>query len=406
MIGGMKKQMAKKYDLMIVGGGIMASSLAFNLRQDGYSGSIAVFEKDRMYEFSSTPRSYGGVRHTFSIEGNIRMSQLSIKLYERFEQDMAMDGEAAVIDFNQHGYLYLADQDGLAMLKENMKLQHSLGCEIQLMTPEEVKAFVPELVVDDLAGGIFDVKGGNIDPNTVLQWYIKHAKRLGVDYIYEKVQAILTDGQAITGVKLESGEEYHAPIVVNAAGAWSGELSKTAGLDIPVVPLKKQVYCVDLAEPFDRDIPFVFDTIKATYFQSEGRKIITSSREGANLFGRDGQLSYDYNFNLDKSFFTNEVWPLLAERSPKFERLKLEQGWAGLYEYNYIDHNGIIGAYPGVKGYYVLAGFSGHGFQQAPAAGKGLSELIRRGRYETIDLTPFSMERFAKNELLLEKEVY
>ncbi|GAB6171164.1 FAD-binding oxidoreductase [Paradesulfitobacterium aromaticivorans] len=398
--------MAQKYDLIIVGGGIMASSLAYNLRKDGYTGSIVVFEKDRMYEYSSTPRSYGGVRHTFSIEGNIRLSQLSIKLYEKFERDMALDGEPAVIDFKQHGYLYLANDKGLPMLKDNMKLQTSLGANIQLMTPEEVKSFVPELKVDDLAGGIFDVDGGNIDPYSVLQWYAKHAKRLGVEYIYEKVQAILSDGSRITGVKLESGEEYHAPVVVNAAGAWSGEISKTAGLDIPVVPLRKQVYCIDLAEPFNRDIPFVFDTVNGTYFQGEGLKVITGSREGSNLVEKQEDSRYDYNFQLDKSYFTDEVWPLLAERSPSFERVKLEQGWAGLYEYNYIDHNAIIGEHPQVKGYHLLTGFSGHGFQQAPAAGKGLSELIRRGKYETIDLTPFSLERFAKNELLLEKEVY
>lgn len=398
--------MAKKYDLIIVGGGIMASSLANNLRKDGYTGSIVIFEKDRMYEYSSTPRCYGGVRHTFSIEGNIRLSQLSIQIYENFEKEMALDGEPAVIDFKQHGYLYLANDEILPMLKENMRLQTSLNVNVQLMTPEEVKSFVPELTVDDLAGAIFDVNGGNIDPYSVLQWYIKHAKRLGVEYIYEKVQAIVTDGYQLTGVKLESGEEYQAPIVVNAAGAWSGDISRTAGLNIPVGPLRKQVYCIDLAVPFNRDIPFIFDTVNGTYFQGEGLKIITGAREGAHLVEKQEDASDGFDFHLDKSYFTDEVWPLLAERSPNFERVKLETGWAGLYEYNYIDHNAIIGEHPQMKGYYLLTGFSGHGFQQAPAAGKGLSELIRLGKYETIDLAPFSLGRFAKNELLLEKEVY
>ncbi|HBV88749.1 FAD-binding oxidoreductase [Desulfosporosinus sp.] len=398
--------MTKKFDLIIVGGGIMASSLAYNLRKDGYTGSIVVFEKDRMYEYTSTPRSYGGVRHTFSIEGNIRLSQLSIQIYEKFEKEMALDGDPAVIDFNQHGYLYLANDQVLSMLKENMKLQKSFGVNIQLMTPEEVKSFVPELIVSDLEGAVFDVAAGNIDPYSVLQWYVKHAKRLGVEYIYEKVQTILSDGnQQISGVRLESGEEYQASIVVNAAGAWSGELSNTVGLDIPVRPLRKQVYCVDLTIPFKQRIPFIFDTLTGTYFLGEGVKIITGSREGSHMVEKK-DFKYEYDFHLDKSYFTNEVWPLLAERSPNFERLKLEQGWAGLYEYNYIDHNAIIGEHPQMKGYYLLTGFSGHGFQQAPAAGKCLSELIRLGKYDTIDLTPFSLERFTKNQLLLEKEVY
>ncbi len=398
--------MAKKYDLIIVGGGIMASSLAYHIRKDGYTGSIAVFEKDRIYEYSSTPRSYGGVRHTFSIEGNVRLSQLSIKIYEKFAQEMALDGEPAVIDFKQHGYLYLANEPILTMLKENMKLQQSLGVNVQLMTPEEVKSFVPELVVDDLAGAVFDVNAGNIDPYSVLQWYVKHAKRLGVEYVYEKVATILTDGHQVSGVKLAGGEEYLAPVIVNAAGAWSGEVSDTAGLDIPVRPLRKQVYCIDLAAPFNRDIPFVFDTINGTYFQGEGLKVITGSREGADQVEKPEDVKYEFDFHLDKSYFVDAVWPVLAERSPNFDRVKLEQGWAGLYEYNYIDHNAIISGHPQMKGYYLLTGFSGHGFQQAPAAGKGMSELIRLGKFETIDLTPFSLERFAKNQLLLEKEVY
>ncbi len=399
--------MAMKYDLIIVGGGIMASSLAYNLRKDGYTGSIVIFEKDRIYEYSSTPRSYGGVRHTFSIEGNIRLSQLSIQIYEKFEQEMALDGEPAVIDFKQHGYLYLANDQVLAMLKENMKLQKSFGVNIELLTPGEIKSFVPELIVDDLAGAVFDVGAGNIDPYSVLQGYVKQAKRMGTEYIYEKVKTILTNANhQITGVRLENGEEYLAPIVVNAAGAWSGELSNTAGLEIPVRPLRKQVYCVDLTVPFQKSIPFIFDTINGTYFLGEGLKIITGSREGAHMVETKEEFKYEYDFHLDKSYFTDEVWPLLAERSPNFERLKLETGWAGLYEYNYIDHNAIIGEHPQMKGYYLLTGFSGHGFQQAPAAGKCLSELIRLGKYETIDLTPFSVERFDKNQLLLEKEVY
>ncbi|SFH02694.1 Glycine/D-amino acid oxidase [Desulfotomaculum arcticum] len=397
--------MIKKYDLIIVGGGIMASSLAYNLRKDGYTGSIVVFEKDRMYEYSSTPRCYGGFRQTFSIPGNIQMSKLSLQVLKNFEKEMALDDEPAVIDFKQHGYLYLANEQALSLLKENMKVQKSYDVNVQLLTPEETKSLVPELNVDDLAGAVFDVEGGNADPYSVLQWYVRHAKRLGVEYVYEKVQALLTDGlHQVKGVKLETGAEYHAPIVVNAAGAWSGEISKTMGVDIPVRPYRKQVYCVDLAVPFKTDIPFVFDYL-GTYFQGEGLKVIIGSREGSNETEQQ-DYSFNFDFTLDRSYFNEEVWPLLAERSPNFDQLKLETGWAGLYEYNYIDHNAIIGKHPDMNGYYLLTGFSGHGFQQAPAAGKALSELIRLGKYETIDLTPFSITRFAENQLLLESEVY
>jgi len=397
--------MAHKFDLIIVGGGIMASSLAYNLRKDGYTGSIMVFEKDPMYEYSSTPRCYGGFRKTFSIPGNIQMSKLGVHVLKNFEKEMALEDEPAVIDFKQHGYLYLANEQTLAILKENMKVQKSYDVDVRLLTPEETKSLVPELNVDDLTAAVFDIDGGNADPYSVLQWYVRHAKRLGVKYTYEKVEAILTDGlHQVKGVKLESGEEYHAPIVVNAAGAWSGEISKTMGIEIPVRPYRKQVYCVDLAVPFKTDIPFIFDYL-GTYFQGEGLKVIIGSREGANETEQD-EYSFNFDFTLDRTYFNEEVWPLLAERSPNFDQLKLERGWAGLYEYNYIDHNAIIGDHPDMKGYYLITGFSGHGFQQAPAAGKCVSELIRLGKYETIDLTPFSIKRFAENKLLLESEVY
>lgn len=397
--------MIKKYDLIIVGGGIMASSLAYNLRKDGYTGSVVVFEKDRMYEYSSTPRCYGGFRQTFSIPGNIQMSKLGVQIFKNFEKEMALDDELAVIDFKQHGYLYLANEQALSILKDNMTVQKSLGVNVQLLTPEETKSLVPEMDVDDLTGAVFDVEGGNADPYCVLQWYVRHAKRLGVEYVYENVQAILTDGlHQVKGVKLETGEEYHAPIVVNAAGAWSGEISRTMGIDIPVRPFRKQVYCVDLAMPFKTDIPFVFDYL-GTYFQGEGLKVIIGSREGSNETVQD-ENSFNFDFTLNRSYFNEEVWPLLAERSPNFDQLKLGRGWAGLYEYNYIDHNAIIGDHPDMNGYYLITGFSGHGFQQGPAAGKCVSELICLGKYETIDLTPFSIRRFAENKLLLESEVY
>lgn len=169
-------------------------------------------------------------------------------------------------------------------------------------------------------------------------------------------------------------------------------------------PFRKQVYCVDLAMPFKTDIPFVFDYL-GTYFQGEGLKVIIGSREGSNETVQD-ENSFNFDFTLNRSYFNEEVWPLLAERSPNFDQLKLGRGWAGLYEYNYIDHNAIIGDHPDMNGYYLITGFSGHGFQQGPAAGKCVSELIRLGKYETIDLTPFSIRRFAENKLLLESEVY
>ncbi|MHA6253148.1 NAD(P)/FAD-dependent oxidoreductase [Oceanobacillus sp. CAU 1775] len=387
--------MNKKYDLIIVGGGIMASSLAYNLLNDGYKGDIAIIEKDRQYEFSSTPRSEGGIRQTFSTEVNIRMSQYSFQVYKRFEDEMALDGEPAHIDFKQYGYFYLANEKTLPIYKSIMKLQEKLSVNVQILNNEEILDIIPELNVDDLAGGVFDYDAGNIDPYSVLQLYSKNARKLGATFIYEEVESFLSERSKVTGVKLTSGEVYNASIVVNAAGAWSGELSKTIGIDIPVKPLKRQLFSIDTTVPFKNELPLTFDPT-GVHFRSEGPSIVVG-------FGND--VPYGFDFKLRRSFFEEELWPILASRAKNFEQLKMEKGWAGLYDYNYKDQNAIISGHSNMEGYYMITGFSGHGFQHAPAAGKGLSELIRLGRFETIDMSVLSAERFAKNELVLETVV-
>lgn len=388
--------MAKKFDLIIVGGGIMASSVAYNLYNDGYTGSIGIFEKDRTYEYASTPRSEGGVRQTFSTEVNIKMSQYSYHVYKNFEKNMSIGDEKASIDFDENGYLYLLNENTMPIFKDIMKLQESLGVKAILMDQQETKSFFPELNVDDLRGSVFDPEAGTADPYSVLQTYVKKIKSFGATFVYEEVETILTEGKKVIGVKTENGETYTAPIVVNAAGPWSGELSSKIGIDIPVKPLKRQLFSIDTTEKFESKIPFTFDPT-GLHFRGEREKIVV---------GWATDVPFGYDFKLEKSFFEEEIWPVLYERSPHFEQLKMEGGWAGLYDYNPVDHNAIISDHPTMKGYYIISGFSGHGFQQAPAAGKGLSELIRLGKFETIDISPLSFERFAKKEFVLETAVF
>ncbi|MDT8862419.1 FAD-binding oxidoreductase [Alkalihalobacillus sp. MEB130] len=388
--------MSKQFDVIIVGGGIMAASLAYNLRKDGFTGSICIFEKDSIYEYSSTPRSEGGIRQTFSTEINIKMSQYSYQVYKNFEEEMAIDGDPCHIDFHQNGYLYLLNDKALPIFKEIMKIQKSLGVRANLMNQHETKYFFPELNVEDLAGSVFDPDAGNADPYSVLQGYLKKIKTMGVSFVYGEVDTILTETQKVTGIKMKDGESYYAPVVVNAAGAWSGELSKKIGIEIPVKPVRRQLFSIDTTKKFSHTIPFTFDPT-GLHFRGEGSKIVV---------GWAKDVTYGYDFKLEKSFFEEEIWPVLAERCPIFEQLKVERGWAGLYDYNPIDHNAIIGGHPDLKGYYIISGFSGHGFQHAPAAGKGLSELIHQGKYETIDMSPLSVERFATNKPVLETAVF
>lgn len=384
------------YDLIIVGGGIMASSVAYNLLNDGYTGKIAIFEKDKIYERSSTPRSEGGVRQTFSTKVNIELSQYSYQIYKNFEEDMKVDNEPSLIDFRENGYLYLLNEKTMPVFKEIIKIQETLGVKSTLMNQEETKDFFPELNVDDLEGSVFDPEAGNADPYSVLQAYVKKVKAFGATFIYEEVETILTERGKVTGVQTVNGDKYNAPIVVNAAGPWAGDMSAKIGIDIPIKPLRRQLFTVDTAEKFSREIPFTFDPT-GMHFRGEREKIVV---------GWATEFDYGYNFKLQRGFFEEEIWPLLAERSSHFERLKLEGGWTGLYDYNYIDHNAIISDHPLMGGYYIISGFSGHGFQQAPAAGKGLSELIRLGKFDSIDISPLSVERFANNKLVMETAVF
>ncbi|PIC70783.1 FAD-dependent oxidoreductase [Sporosarcina sp. P16b] len=388
--------MTNNYDLIIVGAGIMASSLAYNLYKDGYTGKIALFEKDNKYEYSSTPRSEGGIRQTFSTEVNIRMSQYSYQVYKKFEEEMAFDGENAQINFNENGYLYLLDKKSMPIFEDILKTQEKLGVKTKFMNQRETQSFFPEINVEDLVGSVFDPEAGNADPYSVLQAYIRKIREYGISFIYEEVETILTERNKAIGIQTTNGDKYFAPIVVNAAGPWSGDLSAKIGLEIPVKPLRRQLFSIDTQLKFQNEIPFTFDPT-GLHFRSERSKVVV---------GWANDVPYGYNFHLEKSFFEEEIWPVLAARSSHFEQLKLENGWTGLYDYNYIDQNAIIGGHPDMGGYFIVSGFSGHGFQHAPAAGKALSELIRLGKFETMDVSSLSVERFKTNELVIETAVY
>jgi glycine/D-amino acid oxidase-like deaminating enzyme len=387
--------MSNKADIIIVGGGVIGSSIAFNLLNDGYHGRILIFEKDKIYEFASTPRSAGGIRQLFTTEINIQLSRYSLQFYKHFPKTMAVNGEEAEIDFKQRGYLFLATESMLPKLETHLNIQHKNGVSSQLLQKSELLNIIPELNIEDLAGGLFCSESGYLDPYSVMQGYIKCAKNKGAEYVYEDVDQLLTEQDQIKGVRLADGREYYAPIVINCAGAWAALLSEKAGLPLPVVPLPRKVFQFDIAKPLAKPLPLTVDPT-GVYFRHEGEKLIT---------GFSDETEPGFDFNCKRSTFLEQIWPVIANRVPNFEQAKLERGWTGLYDFNTEDHNAILGLYPKMKGYYVAFGFSGHGMQQAPAVGKGLSELIRTGKYETLDLTPLRVERFAEKQLIIEEAV-
>ncbi len=385
------------FDVIIIGGGVMGSSLAYHLANDGFKGRIAVLEKDPTYERASTTLSVGGIRRQFSTEVNIRICQYSLSFYKEFGERMEVEGERPEIDFKPRGYLFLGNEKNWPLLVKHQAFQRSLGVETQLLNIDETLRIIPDLNTEDLVGSSFSPGDGYMDPHGVLQGFVKKAKHLGVHYIHEEVMEILRKGDHIEGVKTRDGTIYFSSIIVNAAGPYASEVGRMVGIEIPVVPVRRMVYLFKPPRLFEYNLPLTIDTSGVYFLHETGRQILTGKSRLEEPPG--------INFTWERSYFNEVIWPLIAHRVPLFNELKLMSGWAGLYEINQWDSNGIIGNHPEISGFFMAVGFSGHGFQQAPAVGKALSELIRLGRYQTVDVSPLGFGRILKGEKVLEEEV-
>jgi glycine/D-amino acid oxidase-like deaminating enzyme len=328
---------------------------------------------------------------------NIRISQYSIDFYEKFDEAMAVNGEKAHAEFRQRGYLFLASETNWPLIEKNYHFQKRLGANVNLLSVEEALKIIPHLNPTGLVGASFGRKDGYLDPYGTLQGFIKKARNLGVRYVNDEITGILKDRSQVNGVTTRKGDKYTGAVIVNAAGPWAAEVGKMAGVDLPVDPVRRMVFVFQPSEIFNYDLPLVID-VTGLYFRHETGKVIMA---GKSILDEPP----GFNFKVDNAFFNQTMWPILADRIPVFDRLKLIKGWSGLYEINRLDSNALLGEYPGLKGFYMAIGFSGHGFQQAPAVGKAMSELIRLGRYETIDVSPLNYERVISGKLVIEEEV-
>jgi sarcosine oxidase subunit beta len=377
--------MEKTADVVIIGGGVIGVSIAYHLALKRV-GKVILLEKGQLGE-GSTSRCVGGVRSQFSTEINILFSLESIKTFERFEEGFGINPE-----FKRIGYLFLATTElEMRVFKENIKLQRKFGIPVELLNPDEIKARWPYLRVDDILGGTFCPWDGYAGPNEVLSGFVSGAKKAGVR-IYEGTEVLgisLSKGKA-NGVKTKR-EEISTPIVVNAGGPFASAIGEMAGVKIPVKPLRRQIFITAPFHLTNQAIPLTIDFHKGWYFRQEVDGLLLS-----------GPLDSEPSFNLGIDYEAMaETSENAIYRVPALERAHIARGWAGLYEIS-PDHHAILGKVPEVEGFVLANGFSGHGFQHSPAVGKVIAELIVEGKATTIDISPLSIERFEKGELIIE----
>ena len=391
--------MTETANVVIIGSGIVGSSVAYHLAEQGCT-NVLVIEREAHQGKGSTGKSMGGVRAQFATPVNIQMSLYSINFFSQFDDVVGYPA-----DYRAHGYLFCATSERhLEYLKANRERQIALGLKnVELVSSDDIVRMVPQLRVDDVLGGTYCPTDGFVDPHSVMMGFMQNARKRGVKLWLNTQVTGLECGalsplseRRITGVTTSRGF-VSTRIVVNAAGAWAADVAKMAGVDLPVEPLRRQLVPT---EPFDglpRRFPMVIDMSTGFHFRREGKGIL--------LAWNDPDETPGFKTDFDATF-VEKILMRAASRVPCLVDAEVNprRAWAGLYEMT-PDHHSIIGPAPGVEGLFFVNGFSGHGVMHSPAAGRVTADVILRGSSDLIDVSQLSVERFASGKLLEETAV-
>jgi len=386
--------MTETAEVVIIGSGIVGSSVAYHLAEQGCT-NVLVIEREAHQGKGSTGKSMGGVRAQFSTPVNILMSRYSIDFFARFDEVV---GHPA--DYRAHGYLFCATTERhLQYLKSNRERQLALGVRnVELVSREDIARFVPQLRVDDILGGTFCPTDGFVDPHSVMMGFMLNARERGVRlWLDTQVTGIQVEpDRRVSGVMTSRGL-VSTRIVVNAAGAWAAEVARFAGSELPVEPLRRQLVPT---EPFDglpQRFPMVIDMSTGFHFRREGKGIL--------LAWNDPEETPGFKTEFDPGF-VEKILTHAADRVPRLAEAEVNprRAWAGLYEMT-PDHHAVIGPAPDVAGLYFVNGFSGHGVMHSPASGRITSDLILHGHSDLVDATQLNVERFKSGKLLEETAV-
>lgn len=378
-------------DAVIAGGGVIGASTAFHLARGG-AKNIVLLERHELFGTESTAKCAGGVRAHFDTEINCRMSMLSLPAFERFEEET---GYAA--DYRKIGYLFILNKEAdAAAFRRQMDMHLALGIRTEWLSGDEIRRLLPMMNFEDALGGLFGPDDGLADNGAVVQGYVSAAARLGVRGLAGvEVTGIETAGGRVRAVVTDKGR-IETPLLIDTAGAWAGEIGRMAGLEIPVQPVKRQLFTTAPTPEIPADFTFVIEFGTGLYFHREGPGLLSG------MSRVDQPPSFDQT--VDEDWELNHL-ETAAFRLPLMERTGIARRWAGLYEVT-PDHHPVIGPVEGLEGFYVNAGFSGHGFMHSPAAGRLAAEEILQGRAASLDISSLRLERFRTGKTLSEYNVF
>ncbi len=380
----------KHSDVVICGGAVLGSAIAWNLAQMAPALSVTVIERDPSFKHSSTALSASGIRQQFSDPLNVMISRFGVGFIKGAKARWGLD-----LNLREQGYLYLANTESAAQaLRENHAVQVAAGADTTLLSPAALKARFAHLNTDDLTLASLGLSGeGWFDGVGLMQGYQADS---AATRIRDEVVGLRLRSGRVKAVELASGENIACGAFINAAGPRAADIARMAGIELPIEPRKRSNFIFDCSDPPKESLPLMIDP-SGVWLRPEGRRFLCGCSPV-----EDPMVAHD-DFEPRFMEFETVIWPALAARSSNFEAIKMQAMWAGHYAYNVLDQNAVTGAHPEIGNFYFANGFSGHGLQQAPAVGRGLAELLAFGRYKTLDLSKLGYERILTGKLLLEK---
>lgn len=391
------------YDVVIVGGATSGSSIAWHLQTTtGFHGSVLVVERDPSLQFSATKASNNCMRQQFATKINVEIAQYAAAFVKRYGSNFGYDPCVPDDPIRNFGYLYLSgSQSFTKVLQKDQQLQADCGAGTDIISAEDVKRKYPFFYTGDLDAGSLNTKDeGAFNAIGMVEWMRKSAQESGVDYINNEVIEMVTDGPQIQSIKLRSGESISVDTVVNAAGTRAAQVSRMAGIDLPIEARRRYTYIFSVDDPLPQDLPLTIDPT-GVHLRSYGPK---DYLVGCPPIGPDVAVDVD-DFSFAENAWDEKILPIITRRIPQFNTARVTDSWMGHYEFNTFDHNAIVGAHDTMKNLYFCVGFSGHGSQQAPACGRAVAELIVYGAFKTLDLSVLSYSRIPENRPLTERAV-